>query len=138
MGITRPGRLDGFKCKVYGNIMSMVDEENFATAITLTANNTFNGLFQNNAKLTDASGLLLPATTLAENCYYRMFEGCTSLTNAYVKTAYTTAYSECFDMFTGCAAAGAVLHTTATNKSSWDGVMGSGNPWNNWTVDNDY
>ncbi|MBP3248716.1 MAG: hypothetical protein J6M36_12670 [Prevotella sp.] len=44
--------------------MSLVDEENFATAITLTANNTFNGLFQNNAKLTDASGLLLPATAL--------------------------------------------------------------------------
>ena len=65
--------------KVYGNIMSLVDENNFATNTTLTANSTFSYLFQGNTSLTDASGLLLPATTLQSNCYNSMFEGCKSL-----------------------------------------------------------
>ena len=59
--------------KVYGNIMSLVDEKNFATATELTAEETFYGLFINNTTLTDASGLLLPATTLAQGCYHLMF-----------------------------------------------------------------
>ena len=72
------GSGDDFTCKVYGNIMSLVDEENFATAKTLSANNTFKSLFNGNTTLTDASGLLLPATqlALATSCYYSMFEGC--------------------------------------------------------------
>lgn len=61
------------KVKVYGNIMSLVDEKNFATATELTAEETFYGLFINNTTLTDASGLLLPATTLAQGCYHLMF-----------------------------------------------------------------
>ena len=68
--------------KVYGNIMSLVNETNFATATELTADNTFRSLFEGNTKLKDASGLLLPATTLAENCYRCMFLDCTSLTTA--------------------------------------------------------
>ncbi len=55
---------DGFTCKVYGNIMSLVDEENFATATTLSDSYNFKFLFYNNPTLTDASGLLLPATQL--------------------------------------------------------------------------
>ena len=35
----------GFTCKVYGNIMSLVDETGFATNKTLTANKTFTHLF---------------------------------------------------------------------------------------------
>ena len=52
------GSGNGFTCKVYGNIMSLVDEENFATAKTLSAYYTFRSLFSYFTTLTDASGLL--------------------------------------------------------------------------------
>ena len=100
------GSGDGFTCKVYGNIMSLVDEENFATATTLSADYTFRALFNGNTTLTDASGLLLPATqlALATSCYYSMFEGCSALTTAPELPA-TTLVNECyFYMFKGCTA----------------------------------
>ena len=88
--------------KVYGNIMSLVDETDYATNTTQTAYNALAYLFYNNANLTDASGLLLPAKTLADYCYARMFDGCTSLTAAPALPAETLA-SNCYDrMFDGC------------------------------------
>ena len=88
--------------KVYGNIMSLVDETGFATNTTLTATDTFQRLFYGNAKLTDASGLLLPAMTLTEKCYQQMFDGCTALTTAPELKAETLA-NNCYNsMFYGC------------------------------------
>ena len=95
---------DGFTCKVYGNIMSLVDEENFATATTLSATYTFKLLFGNNRAITDASGLLLPATQLAEYCYSEMFEGCSALTAAPALPATQLAASCYQKMFMGCSA----------------------------------
>lgn len=67
--------------KAYGNIMSLVDEENFATATALPNQEyVFYGFFQQNSNLIDASGLLLPATTLASSCYTSMFAYCTNMT----------------------------------------------------------
>ena len=46
--------------------------------------------------------LLLPATTLANNCYYQMFQGCTSLTTAPELPA-TTLANYCYNnMFQNC------------------------------------
>ena len=90
------------QCSVYGNIMSLVDEQNFATATTLTSNSAFNSLFLENTNLTDASGLLLPATTLSKSCYYEMFYGCTSLAAAPALPATTLAESCYNQMFKGC------------------------------------
>ena len=96
------GSGDGFQCKVYGNVMSLLDEENFATATELTAASTFNMLFYGNTALTDASSLLLPATTMEEKCYQEMFSGCTALTAA-PKLPATTMASNCYSsMFRGC------------------------------------
>lgn len=96
---------DGFKCKVYGNIMSLVDETGFAKNTTLTATKTFQALFVNNAKLTDASGLLLPAMTLTDDCYNSMFQGCTSLTAAPAELPAKTLANSCYsNMFKGCEA----------------------------------
>jgi len=95
-----------FKCKVYGNIMSLLYED-FATNTntTLPAENTFSALFYDNAKLTDASGLLLPAKTLTNNCYYNMFAGCTALTAAPAELpAENLAYGCYQQMFAGCTA----------------------------------
>lgn len=54
----------------------------------------------------NCTGLLtapeLPATTLAERCYYQMFKGCTSLTSAPELPASTLA-PDCYNgMFSGC------------------------------------
>lgn len=88
--------------KVYGNIMSLVDEENFATNKTLTANCTFAYLFLGYTTLKDASDLLLPATKLTAYCYYGMFQGCTSLTAAPELKA-TKIADNCYNsMFKGC------------------------------------
>ena len=96
------GSGDGFQCKVYGNIMSLVDEENFATATELTDVFVFAYLFNGNTTLTDASDLLLPATTLTHSCYEGMFIGCTSLTAVPNLPATTLAESCYYSMFSGC------------------------------------
>ena len=44
----------------------------------------------------------LPAKTLANSCYYNMFQGCASLTAAPEIPATTLANSCCFNMFTDC------------------------------------
>ena len=88
--------------KVYGNIMSLVNETGYATATTLPANYTFMFLFEGNDKLKDASSLLLPATTLAKECYGRMFSGCRSLETAPALPATTLAESCYYSMFYGC------------------------------------
>ena len=90
------------KFSVEGNIMSLIDSTGFATAATLTSANTFNYLFSYCTGLTSAENLILPATTLAQSCYQRMFQGCTSLTTAPALPA-TTLATYCYgNMFNGC------------------------------------
>ena len=113
------GSGDGFTCKVYGNIMSLVDEENFATATTLSANYTFNSLFYDFTTLTDASGLLLPATTLAKYCYRQMFQGCTALTTAPELPATQLAAYCYYYMFYGCTALTAAPELPATQLANY-------------------
>ena len=124
----------GFTCKAYGNIMSLLDEENFATKTDLPNKDyVFYGLFRDNTALTDASGLLLPATTLTDACYQNMFYGCTALTAAPALPA-TTLASSCYSyMFRGCTNLSSVtcLATEGinANKSTYywlDGVAASG------------
>ena len=85
-----------------GNIMSLIDSANFATATTLASSYTFYGLFTNCTGLTSAEKLVLPATTLADGCYYSMFYGCTSLTQAPELPATTLTYHCYREMFRGC------------------------------------
>ena len=108
-----------------------------ALPATALATSCYSRMFYLCSSLTTAPKL--PAETLVKSCYNYMFFGCTALTNAYVKAAYTTANGECSEMFLGTGGpTAATLHTTTTNKDSWDGVMGSGNPWSNWTAANDW
>jgi hypothetical protein len=65
--------------------------------------NAYYRLFKDNSTLRDASNLVLPATTLSNDCYEGMFSGCTSLTTAPSELPATTLYSGCYeDMFRGC------------------------------------
>lgn len=92
------------ECYIYGNIMSLVNEYEFATATALTGADAFSGLFSNNAKLYNhaTNDLLLPATTLTNYCYLGMFSGCTSLITAPALPATTLADNCYWDMFSGC------------------------------------
>ena len=93
-------------CYVYGNMMSLVSSMEFATATSLTSNNTFYDLFDSNDHLKNhpAKELVLPATTLTEGCYSNLFYKCTALTKAPVLPA-TTLAPMCFkSMFSGCTA----------------------------------
>lgn len=105
-----------------GNIMSLVDEENFAT-ITTMEGASFAGLFAGNKDLIgdegtfiiNASGLLLPATTLSQNCYSRMFAGCSLLTDTPVELPALTLAPGCYsNMFEGCGMLSDAPHLPAT------------------------
>ena len=103
--------------KVYGNIMSLLTYEksqgdmdgsaeyaDFRNLTDLSSYPTyiFSKLFENCTYLVDASNLVLPATTLVNYCYHRMFYGCTSLTKA-PKLPATTLTNNCYyEMFRDC------------------------------------
>ena len=90
------------KFDAYGNIMSLLYGDNFVGQISLTGKTyAFYKLFSN-TEVVSAQNLILPATTLAYQCYKEMFFACTSLTTAPVLPA-TTLASSCYDsMFRGC------------------------------------
>ena len=86
---------------VQGNIMSLTNGDSFANATTFESNYVFVYLFKN-ANIINAKNLVLPATTLASNCYRYMFRDCTSLVTAPELPA-TTLASYCYSyMFNGC------------------------------------
>ena len=78
--------------KVGGDISSLTD----------MAKSCCYGLFRNNTYITDASKLILPWDTLANGCFYIMFDGCTNLTTVPELPATTLAESCYSHMFQGC------------------------------------
>ncbi|MBQ3414514.1 MAG: hypothetical protein IJH39_04035 [Clostridia bacterium] len=88
---------------VYGNIMSLINSTTFRTLTEVTEVHTFTGIFLNCTGLTSAENLVLPATTLVQNTYRNLFQGCTNLTTAPSELPSTTLAKECyFNMFNGC------------------------------------
>ena len=91
-------------CYVYGNVMSLINKDNFATNTTLEAQGTFYYLFKDNTKIYnhDKNTLELPATTLQDACYKNMFKCCTNLTKAPNLPA-TDLANNCYEsMFESC------------------------------------
>ena len=86
-----------------GNCMSMLFGDDGKDNFSLSGKNyAFCKLFYQCEKLKFVSIDFLPATTLASNCYYRMFYDCTSLVNAPELPA-TTLYYDCYNsMFINC------------------------------------
>ena len=81
-----------------GDIRTLLDWRNYN--IVETNNARFCYLFNGCSVLTSAPEL--PATKLADYCYYGMFNGCTKLTSAPVLPA-TTLANDCYgSMFQGC------------------------------------
>ena len=91
-------------CYIYGNIMSLISKEGYATATTLTGTRTFCSLFYDNTHIVNHASktLVLPATTLTEKCYYMMFGNCSGLTTAPDLPATTLANSCYGGMFVNC------------------------------------
>lgn len=97
------------QCYIYGNIMSLVGGDTFAS-LRNVRDYAFAYFFSDYDGALDWSWvlskegeeLLLPATTLASDCYFNMFSGCTALTVAPELPAVTLAH-ECYSgMFTNC------------------------------------
>lgn len=106
------------KFEVKGNIMSLIDSTNFSTATTLTSGSTFYYLFSNCTGLTSAENLVLPATTLADNCYRYMFYECRNLATAPELPATTLANNCYAGMFYGCTSLTTAPELPATTLQS--------------------
>lgn len=90
-------------CYVYGNAMSLVDSTNYATTTEVPAH-ALQHLFSSNEyiKNHDTLDLVLPATTIADQCYDSMFQGCTQLTKAPELPAIKMAAACYASMFENC------------------------------------
>ena len=87
------------KIEAWHNVMSLYRTNDFATYKT-AMDYAFNHLFEGCTSLVKAP--VLPATTLAQNCYQYMFSGCNSLTKAPELPATTLAQNCYASMFSGC------------------------------------
>ena len=86
-----------------GNIMSLYFSDSFSAQTSLEGKvSAFTSLFSGCTGITSAENLILPATTLADNCYRLMFRGCSNLTKAPELPATTLASGCYYYMFTGC------------------------------------
>lgn len=85
---------------VGGNIMSLIDYTDMANASM--SKGCFAKLFEDDTKLTDSSLLSLPATTLADWCYYGLFSNCNSMTTGQTELPATTMADSCYKgMYSG-------------------------------------
>lgn len=88
-----------------GNVMSLLFGDDFSGKTDLTGKDyAFYYLvgYTTNVLLKNVNNLILPATTLSEGCYERMFEDCASITTAPVLPA-TILSKACYErMFGGC------------------------------------
>ena len=88
---------------VEGNAMSMLYDDNFEDE-EFDSGSTYHltGLFYSSTNLVGASGMTLPATTVCENDYNDMFNGCSNLLTPPELPA-TTIGASCYKrMFQGC------------------------------------
>lgn len=127
----------GMKCKLEGNIMSLIyPEGEFETATefphdedhSYDPTNWFECLFTtmydgNPSAIIDAGNLLLPATALTNRCYASMFEGCSTMIAA-PKLPAEELKRYCYHrMFAGCSSLNRInaMFTTAPGASYTSG-----------------
>ena len=108
------------KIKVYGNIMSLISPDNYSTLTAFGDGTSYNfaALFEGNKGLTDASGLILPATTLTEYCYAAMFRGCSNFTTTPKLPAETLAKCCYEEMFRQCSSLNSVTCLATDNSAA--------------------
>ena len=91
-------------CYLYGNVMSLISAKTFPIVTSLTGSHAFVELFKGNSHIYnhDTRSFLLPATTLGDNCYQRMFKECENLTTAPDLPATRLTIACYLEMFQGC------------------------------------
>ena len=114
---------------IYGNIMSLIYDDNFYGKTVLTEPYSFSNLFKRelnmNQYIKDASNLILPATTLASYCYKYMFSGCSLLKSAPELPATTLAEGCYAYMFWYCGLLKAPdLPATTLKYRCYEGMFG--------------
>jgi len=89
---------------VEGNPMSLLYGSNFRNQTSLSGKNyAFQRLFSGNTNVVSAENISLPATTLANSCYYGMFYECSNLIAIPTELPATTLTYQCYrNMFGGC------------------------------------
>lgn len=88
---------------VYGNIMSMQEADNFATATTIANYEFYFKRLFAESKVVSAENMVLPATTLQNFCYNELFNDATYLTTppkifpatALTQDCYSFAFNSC-------------------------------------------
>lgn len=112
---------------VGGNIMSLLYGSSFNGQTVFNGNYTyiFASLFKY-TNIVSAAKLLLPATTLYNNCYQSMFEGCTSLTATPALPATTLTNSCYYHLFHSCSAltTAPALPATTLAQDCYYGMFG--------------
>lgn len=111
---------------VYGNIMSLIDGDNFATLKDINHANTFAYLFNNNTHLYNHSwkDFILPAENVKQDCYSHMFYGCTKLTKAPDLPATSVAERCYYSMFSGCSSLENIPSTLPATDLAADNASG--------------
>ena len=102
---------------IQGNIMSLLYGDNFIGQITLSDRLTFYMLFSS-PHIVNAQNLILPATSLALDCYCGMFYGCSSLTTAPELPATSLAPECYYSMFYGCSSLTTAPELPATSLAN--------------------
>ena len=105
---------------VTGNIMSLLYGDDFKGQNDLNGKNyAFYNLFHGCTKLQNAENLILPATTLANNCYQSMFWNCTRLISVPELPA-TTLANNCYGgMFLDCTSLASAPKLPATTLATY-------------------
>ena len=100
----RYGTFSNTTCEfnVIGNIMSLINSNDFSSIKKISDQKAFYWLFDNCKGLTNANKLILPATTLSDYCYSGMFRECTNLVTT-PKLPALTLRDNCYAaMFSTC------------------------------------
>jgi len=88
---------------VYGNIMSMQEGDNFATATTIANYEFYFKRLFAESKVVSAENMVLPATTLRKFCYNELFKGSTYLTTPPKVFPATALTQDCYSQsYNGC------------------------------------
>jgi hypothetical protein len=127
---TSPIKYNTIAFKTYGNYLSMVYGDDFATGTSLENKVVIPGLFYECTGLVDASNLKLVATQLGKHSYENMFLGCTNLVAAPELPAEILAPGCYMSMFKGCTSLTTAPELPATalySQSYWEMFSGCTN-----------
>jgi hypothetical protein len=106
-----------------GNVMSLLYGDDFKGETTIEdyalSSLFYDGNGVKKCNLVNANNLSLPATTLADYCYYGMFYGCTSLTTAPELPATTLTNYCYYYMFYGCTSLTTAPELPATTLANY-------------------